>query len=118
MIKVIIERKIKPGKEGEAWDMLHELRIKALQQSGYVSGETLKGYDDSSHWFTIGTWLEVKDWQAWVNSPDRKALVDQEKSLIYVPVKTTLLKPFEETIRGEYQVEQEEVEAEEELEQK
>jgi hypothetical protein len=73
--------------------------------------------DDSSRWFTIGTWLEVEDWQAWLNSPDRKALVDQEKVLIDAPIKTTLLKPFEEPIRGEEQVEQEEVEAEEELEQ-
>ena len=118
MIKVIIERKIKAGKESKAWDLLHELRSNAIKQSGYVTGETLMGFDDSSLWFTIGTWLEAEDWQAWLSSPDRKALVDREKALIDTPIKTTLLKPFEEPIRGEDQVEQEEVEAEEELEQK
>ena len=64
MIKVIIERKIKAGKEREAWDLLHELRSEAMLQSGYVSGETLKGYEDPSLWFAIGTWLEAEDWQA------------------------------------------------------
>ena len=118
MIKVIIERKIKAGKEREAWDLLHELRNTAMRQSGYVSGETLKGYDDSSLWFTMGTWIEAEDWQAWLNSPVRKALEDREKALIDAPIKTTLLKFFEEPIRGEEQVEQEELEAEEEAEQK
>ena len=118
MIKVIIERKIKLGKENEAWDLLHELRSKAIQQSGYVTGETLMGYDDSSLWFAIGTWLEVENWQAWLKSPDRKALVEREKALIDAPIKTTLLKPLSEPIRGENEVEQEEVEAEEELEQR
>ena len=118
MIKVIIERKIKAGKESEAWDLLHELRSKAIHQSGYVSGETLKGYDDSSLWFAIGTWLEAEDWQAWLNSPDRKALEDREKALIDAPIKITLLEFFGEVIRGEEQVEQEELEAEEEAEQK
>ena len=118
MIKVIIERKIKTGKESEAWDLLHELRSKAIQQSGYVTGETLMGYADSSLWFAIGTWLEAENWQAWLNSPVRKTIVDREKALIDAPIKTTLLKPLEEPIRGEDEVEQEEVEAEEELEQK
>jgi antibiotic biosynthesis monooxygenase (ABM) superfamily enzyme len=54
MIKVVIERKIKAGKESEAWDLLHELRSKAIQQPGYVTGETLMRYDDSSLWFTLG----------------------------------------------------------------
>jgi heme-degrading monooxygenase HmoA len=118
MIKLIIERKIKAGKEREAWDLLHELRSKAMRQSGYVSGETLKGYDDSSLWFAISTWLEAEDWQAWFNSPERKALEDREKALIDAPIKTTLLKFFEEPISGEEQAEQKELEAEEEAKQK
>ncbi len=118
MIKVIIERKIKAGKESEAWDLLQELRSKAIHQSGYVSGETLKGYDDSSRWFAIGTWLKAEDWQAWLDSPDRKALENREKALIDAPIKITLLEFVGEVIRGEEQVEQEELEAEEEAEQK
>ena len=38
--------------------------------------------------------------------------------MIDAPIKTTLLKFFEEPIRGEEQLEQEELEAEEEAEQK
>jgi len=118
VIKLIIERKIKSGKEHEAWDLLHELRSKALRQKGYISGETLKTFDDPSLWVAISTWLEAEDWRAWLNSPERKALEGREKEVIDAPVKATVLEFFEEPFGGEEQLEQEDIEAEEEAEQK
>ena len=92
MIKLIIERKIKVGRERDAWDLLHELRSRAMRQKGYISGETLKVYDDPLIWIVISTWLEAEDWRAWLNSSERKALEGREKEVIDAPIKATVLK--------------------------
>ena len=115
MIRVIIERKVKRGKEREMWSLLHDLRSKAIRQPGYVSGETLVGYDDLSLWVVIGTWLKAESWQDWLKSPERKAIASREKSLLTTPTKITVLKFLEEAKGGKIEEEQEE---EEELEQK
>ncbi len=116
MIRVIIERKVKRGKEREMWALLHDLRSKAIRQPGYVSGETLVGYDDPALWVVISTWFKAESWQDWLNSPERKAIVRAEKSLVAAPTKITVLKFLEEAKGGI--IEEEEREEEEELEQK
>lgn len=96
MIRVIIERKLKPGKEREMWNLIHELRSKGMRQPGYVSGETLVGFDDPSLWVVISTWLTAELWQAWAGSPERQATGAQVEPLLAAPVKTTILKFLEE----------------------
>ncbi len=87
-----------------------------MRQPGYVSGETLVGYDNPLLWIVISTWLKAENWQDWLNKPERKAMVTREKALIAAPVKTTVLKFLEEARAGEEREEQQE--EEEELEQK
>lgn len=96
MVRVIIERRPKQGKEREMWPLLHELRRQGLPQPGYISGETLVGHDDPSLWVVIATWLSAEHWQAWVNSPERKELTAKIEPLLTVPAKTTVLKFLEE----------------------
>jgi heme-degrading monooxygenase HmoA len=120
MIRVIIERKIKPGKESVMWNILHDLRTKVLGRKGYVSGETLLGHDDRSLWVVIGTWVNAEYWQEWFNSSERQTIENQEKALLANAVKITIFDFIEELPGREEQEEKEEVEseAEEELEQK
>ena len=96
MVRVIIERRPKQGKEREMWTLLHELRKQGLPRPGYISGETLMGHDDPSLWVVIATWLSAEHWQAWVNSPERKELITKIEPLLAAPVKTTLLNFLEE----------------------
>ena len=96
MVRVIIERRLKAGKEREMWTLLNELRSKAMCQSGYVAGETLVGYDNPSLWVVITTWLTAELWQAWAGSPERQAIAARVEPLLTAPVKITLLKFFEE----------------------
>ncbi len=42
VVKIIIDRKVKKGKEAEFFDLLKELRSKAVSSKGYISGETLE----------------------------------------------------------------------------
>ena len=91
MVRVIIERRPKQGKEREMWNLLHELRRQGLPRLGYISGETLMGHHDPSLWVVIATWLSAEHWQDWVNSPERKDLIAKIEPLLDVPAKTTVL---------------------------
>ncbi len=59
MIKVLLERTIKGKNVGEMVRLLRKLRVKAMQQPGYISGETLHSVEDpqrlSSHQYLGGT---------------------------------------------------------------
>lgn len=91
---VIIERKVKEGKETEALNILRELRVLALHRKGYFCGETMRSRDDPSTYVVLGIWQRPEDWEAWQNDPERKKivkkleqfLVNREKVSIYLSV--------------------------------
>jgi len=45
-IKVLIKRKIRPGKEKELSEVMKELRSIAIRTTGYISGETLRSIEE------------------------------------------------------------------------
>jgi heme-degrading monooxygenase HmoA len=91
-IRVIIEREIEPGNEIKFLQMLIQLRGRAMQEKGYISGETLRALDDPNKYIIVSTWNNVEDWKSWENSPKRKEiekeldrfLRGQSKSSIYI----------------------------------
>ncbi|RLB27316.1 MAG: antibiotic biosynthesis monooxygenase [Deltaproteobacteria bacterium] len=70
-IKVIITRKVTKGKQKDLLPLLLELRSKAMNQKGYISGETLKGISDPDEFMVISTWNNLEDWKAWDDNPTR-----------------------------------------------
>jgi heme oxygenase (mycobilin-producing) len=77
MIRVIVERDCPPGKENQVRDLLIELRTMAMQQPGYISGETLRELINHSHFKVISTWSTLGDWKAWQGSQQR-FLIEQK----------------------------------------
>lgn len=73
--RVIVERKVKEGKETEVLNILRELRVMALHRKGYFCGETMRSIDDPSTYVVIGIWQRPEDWEAWRNNPERKEMV-------------------------------------------
>ena len=73
-IRVIITRKVATGKQKDLFPLLMELRLKAMNQKGYISGETLKGISDPDEFMVISTWNSLEDWNAWDNNPARKEI--------------------------------------------
>jgi heme-degrading monooxygenase HmoA len=71
-IKVIITRKVTGVRQKDLLPLLMELRTKAMNQNGYISGETLKGISDPEEFIVISTWKSLEDWKAWENNPERK----------------------------------------------
>lgn len=72
MIKVFIERHAKDSKS--LLSLLGKLRAIAMQQPGYISGETLVSTENNSIITVISTWQSLKDWKAWEKSEVRANL--------------------------------------------
>jgi heme-degrading monooxygenase HmoA len=85
-VKILIQRKIRPGKEDELAEAIREIRSKAMHAQGFISGETLRSVEDPSVHLVISTWKSLEDWHNWVSTPERKAAFEQKMD-------TTLAEP-------------------------
>ncbi len=74
MIKVLMERTIKGKNVSEIVRLLRQLRVRAMQQPGYISGETLHAVDDPNCHLVISTWDSLSAWETWFQSPERQQL--------------------------------------------
>ena len=91
MVKVLMERTIRGKHVGEIVRLLRQLRVLAMQQPGYISGETLHGVDDPNYYLVISTWESLKQWQDWFNNPDRKKLQQEVDTYLGSP---TIMRVF------------------------
>jgi len=62
-----------------------------MRQPGYISGETLVGYNDPDLTIVISTWRSHEHWQYWVDSTERRERHTELEPLLAVPEKTTVL---------------------------
>ena len=72
--KILIKRKFKKGKEKEILALLRELRSGALNQPGYISGETLTSTENPRTMMVIGTWHDMENWYNWKRNNTRQTL--------------------------------------------
>jgi heme oxygenase (mycobilin-producing) len=91
-IKVLIYRKIKPGKEKELSEAVRALRFKAMVAQGYISGETLRSVEDPSIQLVISTWKSIEDWNNWFNTRERQAFEEKIDVILEEPTK---IAPYE-----------------------
>lgn len=70
-VKIIIKRIVPESKAEALKPLLQKLRNLAMQQSGYISGETFKRVDRSGENLVVSTWKSMDDWRAWVISDER-----------------------------------------------
>jgi len=89
-VRIIIDRKVKKGKESDFAKMLRELRSKAIPSKGYISGETLRAQDDPHNYVVITTWQSVEEWKAWEKNPERKKIQAKIEKLMARPTKTKI----------------------------
>lgn len=83
--KVLIERRIPQNLKSRLLPVLQQLRKKATDQPGYISGETLRNYEERDKYLVISTWDSVESWQAWFSSPERKELQGQIDEQVQSP---------------------------------
>ncbi|MGD9117378.1 MAG: antibiotic biosynthesis monooxygenase [Dehalococcoidia bacterium] len=93
-LKVLIERHVKKGKEGELIELLNNLRTELIEQPGYVSGELLQSQDDKATIFALSTWQSELDWKSWRGDPKRLELESRIEPLLTEPSKLTVATSF------------------------
>ena len=71
VVKVIIKRRFREGKAKEVFALLKKFRSEAMDQEGYITGETLIGFDDPQKVLVISTWQSIDHWLKWKENPDR-----------------------------------------------
>jgi heme-degrading monooxygenase HmoA len=94
MVKVLIERHVKKGKEGDLIELLNKLRSELISQPGYISGELLQSLDDKSTIFALSTWLSALDWKSWESNPKRLELEPKIESLLIKPSRFIIANVF------------------------
>ncbi len=73
VVKVLIKRKIQEGKSREVFALLNRFRSDAMNQRGYISGETLFNYDHPSEILVVSMWQSIDNWLVWKENKERKA---------------------------------------------
>jgi heme-degrading monooxygenase HmoA len=89
-VKIIIDRKVKKGKEADFSRLLRELRTKAIPSAGYISGETLRALDDPHNYIVVTTWQSVDDWKKWEKNAERKKIQAKIERLMARSTKTRI----------------------------
>lgn len=73
-VKIIIERRFKEPLVQENLRAIEALRIPAMRQKGYVSGETLVNFEDRREVVVLSTWSDFDAFNTWSNSEGRAKL--------------------------------------------
>ena len=95
-VKVFIKRQIKEGKSKEVFKLLNKFRSNAMDQKGYVTGETLMSYQDPRCLLVISTWQSIDNWLAWKENNERKANEAKLEQFLEAPTE------YDEFIFGTY----------------
>ncbi|MCP3675794.1 MAG: antibiotic biosynthesis monooxygenase [Gammaproteobacteria bacterium] len=91
MIRVFIKRSLVEGKESDYRRTVRQLKQKACNMPGYISGEMLVDSENPKHCLVMSTWESIEYWQTWAKSDERKQaesairkmLTDDESISIY-----------------------------------
>lgn len=73
-VKILITRRVPHDKALAMLGLFREMRALATDQSGYISGETLKSLDEPDLYLVISTWQSIEDWNKWLVSKQRQAI--------------------------------------------
>jgi len=90
-LKVVIERRVLPGHEKSLLELLRELRIRCLDEPGYITGETLRDSEDARNIVVISTWFGLGDWRRWSQSQERRDFESRIRQHLAAPERVRLL---------------------------
>ena len=80
MLRVIIKRRVMKGEN--IAQLLRKLRVAAMPQRGYITGETLISTKDRHLIVVLSTWRSLEDGELWAASDQRAGLDRQIEPLL------------------------------------
>ena len=81
-VKVFIRRHCRQGRLEAVLDLLREFRKAAMDQPGYVSGETLVNHYDPRRIIVVSAWKTVEDWIRWQSDESRERMEARIEDLL------------------------------------
>ncbi len=81
-VKVIIKRRVPDDKAREMIPLFRKMRAMAMNQEGYIAGETLRNMNDPEDFIVISNWQSSEDWIRWLKSADRQKIQSQIDNLL------------------------------------
>jgi heme-degrading monooxygenase HmoA len=89
-IRIIIDRKVKKGKEENFANLVRKLRSQAIFSKGYISGEMLRARDDPQNYIVISAWQSVSDWEKYEKVPETRRIHARIEKLMAKPTKVRI----------------------------
>ena len=83
-IRVLVKRECSEDKVDALRELTDKMRVLAMGQSGYVSGETLKRIDRPGASLVISKWKSLAAWQNWLKTPERENMQKKIDDLLQV----------------------------------
>ena len=83
-IRVLMRRPVSPGEKEALRVLTDRLRVLAMGQEGYISGETLIRIDRPSVSLVISKWKSLAAWERWFGMAERESVQRQIDELIGV----------------------------------
>jgi heme-degrading monooxygenase HmoA len=84
-VKIIIKRRVPESLTTQLRPLLIKLRNLAMNQPGYITGETLKRIDRPGHNLVISTWNSMEAWRQWAVNSERESVQTQIDTLLGQP---------------------------------
>ncbi len=81
-VKILIRRQVPEEKAREMIPLFRQMRALATEQSGYITGETLRSLENPREFLVISTWQSSEDWNRWVQSEARKEVQQKIDALL------------------------------------
>ncbi len=94
MIRVLIERRLRPGTTTEFHQVMRDMFRQAIPTPGYVSGETWRDVSDPHRYVVFSTWLSREHWESWAVSEDRRRIRARIEPLLHQPEQVLVLEPL------------------------
>jgi heme-degrading monooxygenase HmoA len=81
-VKILIKRTVSQDRAKEVIPLFRKLRSLAVNQPGYISGETLRRLDKHDEFLVISTWESSDAWKKWIATQERKEVQERLDSLL------------------------------------
>ena len=89
-VRIIIDRRVKKGKEADFAKLLRKLRSQAIFSKGYISGEMLRDRKDPQNYIVISAWQSVADWEKYEKVPETSKIHARIEKLMARPTKVKI----------------------------
>jgi heme-degrading monooxygenase HmoA len=81
-VKVIIKRRVPDSNAREMIPLFRKMRSMAMNQEGYIAGETLRNMNDPEDFIVISNWQSSDHWVQWLESSARQKIQSQIDNLL------------------------------------